>query len=108
MTLSTHVLDTGSGLPAAGLPVRAERHGAAGWALVAEAVTDTDGRVRELVGAAEWGSGGWRIRFDTGRYLGADAFWPEVVVTFSVADPERHHHIPILLSAYGYSTYRGS
>lgn len=104
MTLSTHVLDAATGQPAAGVPVRLERDGA----VVATGVTDADGRVREL-GAV--GAGTWRLVFDTGTYFaatGQQGFYPEVAVAFTVTDPERHQHVPLLLSPFAYSTYRGS
>jgi 5-hydroxyisourate hydrolase len=108
VTLSTHVLDTGSGLPAAAIAVTADRYEGASWQHIVTARTDDDGRIGELVGAEQWCAGRWRLVFATGAYLGPDAFWPEVVVTFAVADAARHHHVPLLLSRYGYSTYRGS
>jgi 5-hydroxyisourate hydrolase len=101
-TLSTHVLDTARGGPAAGL--RITLSGPDGGA-VAEGVTDADGRVGSLGG--ELGPGPYALRFDTGGYLGPDAFYPEVVVTFAVGADE-HYHVPLLLSPFGYSTYRGS
>jgi 5-hydroxyisourate hydrolase len=105
VSLSTHVLDTTLGAPAAGVAVRLE--GAGGT--LAEAVTDADGRVREL--AAELDEGTHRIVFDTAGYFasaGRETFYPEVTVTFTVTDPRRHHHVPLLLSPYSYSTYLGS
>jgi 5-hydroxyisourate hydrolase len=104
VSLSTHVLDAASGLPAVGVPVRLERDGA----VVVEASTDADGRVREL---GHVSAGTWRIVFDTGAYFsatGQQGFYPEVVVAFTVTEPERHHHVPLLLSPFAYSTYRGS
>jgi 5-hydroxyisourate hydrolase len=104
MSLSTHVLDAALGRPAAGVAVRLEREGS----VVAEAVTDADGRVREL---GELAAGVHRLTFDTGAYFaasGRDAFYPEVTVAFTVTDPDEHHHVPLLLSPYAYSTYRGS
>ena len=105
MSLSTHVLDTGIGRPAAGVPVRLEARGAGGWQLVSESRTDADGRI------AGWGveaAGAYRLVFGTADYLGADAFYPEVVVAFRITDPAEHYHVPLLLSPFGYSTYRGS
>jgi 5-hydroxyisourate hydrolase len=105
MSLSTHVLDAGLGRPASGVAVRLDRDGAC----LAQARTDDDGRVREL--AAELPVGDYRLSFDTGGYLAATGqrgFYPEVVVAFRVTDAERHHHVPLLLSAYAYSTYLGS
>ena len=102
MSLSTHVLDAVSGRPAAGVPVRLEH----GGTVVARAVTDDDGRVRELGGLE---AGTYRLVFDTGAYFaGTPAFYPEVVVTFAVTDTAAHHHVPLLLSPFAYSTYRGS
>ena len=104
-TLSTHVLDTGSGRPAAGVTVTLES--SAGETL-AHARTDPDGRVGSL--GDQLASGDYRIRFDTGAWFadaGFDAFYPEVTVTFTIAADE-HFHVPLLLSRYGYSTYRGS
>ncbi len=103
-TLSTHVLDAALGRPAAGVGVRLERDGE----VLAEAVSDGDGRVREL-GAVDTGT--HRITFATGEYFtstGQAGFYPEVSVTFAVTDVSVHHHIPLLLSPFAYSTYRGS
>lgn len=108
MNLSTHVLDSATGTPATGVAVRLERRAGDSWQHVASASTDTDGRVREL-GALS--AGAHRITFDTGTYYrarGIDTFYPEVAVVFEVTDPEQHHHVPLLLSPFGYSTYRGS
>ncbi|MFG2072644.1 hydroxyisourate hydrolase [Nonomuraea maritima] len=99
MSFSTHVLDAVTGRPAAGLRVRLEHEGR----VVAEGRTDADGRIKGW----DAGPGVHRVVFDTGAYL-AETFYPEVVVTFTVADPAEHHHVPLLLSPYAYSTYRGS
>jgi 5-hydroxyisourate hydrolase len=96
-TLSTHVLDTAEGVPSSGIRVVLETR--AGTPL-GEGVTDHDGRIGSLGG--ELRPGDYVLRFET-----AGVFFPEVVVVFTVAD-ERHHHVPVLLSPYGYSTYRGS
>ncbi len=109
MSLSTHVLDTARGRPAAGVAVMLERrteHGS--WQRVGGGVTDEDGRIPDLLEAAPAVSGRHRLTFDTGAYLGGESFYPEVTVTFVVADPAQHHHVPLLLSPYGYTTYRGS
>jgi hydroxyisourate hydrolase len=105
MTLSTHVLDTGFGVPAAGVPVRLERAGPAGWIAVAAGVTDADGRLRDWVPDEAWAGGTYRLIFDTSA---RSTFFPEVSVVFVVADPASHLHVPLLLSPYGYTTYRGS
>jgi 5-hydroxyisourate hydrolase len=104
-TLSTHVLDTATGRPAVGLRVSLE---SGEGTPVKEAVTDADGRVGDL--ATELPTGDHRLRFDTGAWFarqGLAAFYPEVVVVFTVAADD-HFHVPLLLSPYGYSTYRGS
>jgi 5-hydroxyisourate hydrolase len=105
MTLSTHVLDTGLGEPASGVPVRLERAHDGGWLEVSAGTTDDDGRLRDLVPESQWHAGTYRLVFDTAA---RSAFFPEVSVLFFVAEPSRHHHVPLLLSPYGYSTYRGS
>ena len=104
-SLSTHVLDTAAGRPAVGLRVTLET--AEGTALK-EAVTDADGRVGDL--AAELPTGEHRLRFDTGAWFARQdlaTFYPEVVVAFTVTE-DAHFHVPLLLSPFGYSTYRGS
>jgi len=104
MSLSTHVLDAALGRPAAGVRVRLHTADV----LVAEARTDDDGRVRALGDPAP---GPHTITFDTGGYFaatGQQGFYPEVSVTFTVTDAAQHHHVPLLLSPFAYSTYRGS
>ncbi|SDU85451.1 hydroxyisourate hydrolase [Jiangella alkaliphila] len=98
-TLSTHVLDTAAGRPASGIRVTLETR--AGDPL-GEGVTDADGRVAAL-GPDRLDAGDYVLRFDT-----AGSFYPEVVIVFTVADAEQHYHVPLLLSPYGYTTYRGS
>jgi 5-hydroxyisourate hydrolase len=112
--LSTHVLDTARGLPAAGLGVRVEVEEASGWRELARATTDADGRVPHLLGgegAPALAAATYRLTFDTGAWFathGVEGFYPCVVVTVTVRDVGRHHHVPLLLAPYGYSTYRGS
>ncbi len=109
-SLSTYVLDAVSGFPAAGVAVRLARRAEGGtWSEVATGRTDADGRVRELVpdGLAP---GDHHLVFDTAAYFtatGQTGFYPEVSITFSVTD-ERHYHVPLLLSPFAFSTYRGS
>ncbi|MEJ3651645.1 hydroxyisourate hydrolase [Actinomycetes bacterium KLBMP 9759] len=105
MTLSTHVLDAASGRPAEGVAVRLER----GTDLLDTARTDADGRVRSIGGTLAAGT--YRITFDTGAYFtatGRQGFYPEVTVTFTITEADQHHHVPLLLSPFAYSTYRGS
>lgn len=104
ISISTHVLDTGSGDPASGLRVRLERREGAEWTEANSAVTDDDGRVSGLGSDLE--SGVYRLHFDTGGY--GNSFYPEVFVTVDLDSSREHYHIPLLLSPYGYSTYRGS
>lgn len=106
MSVSTHVLDAVAGRPATGVHVVLERRDAAGWVEVADRVTDADGRVADLSRMSE--AGVYRLRFDVEGYLGAETFYPEVAVTFRITDASAHHHVPLLLSPYAYSTYRGS
>lgn len=111
MSLSTHVLDSTTGRPARGVRVRLESRTADVWSAVAEGTTDADGRIRELTPDGP-PAGVHRLVFDTGAYFaGAPAFYPEVVVTFEITGnttAAEHHHVPLLLSPFAYSTYRGS
>ncbi|WP_405151843.1 hydroxyisourate hydrolase [Sphaerisporangium sp. NBC_01403] len=107
MSLSTHVLDSGNGRPAEGVAVSLHQ----GDRLVGKGVTDQDGRLRDWLPEGEPGRGVHRLVFETGAYFarsGVTAFYPEVVVTFAIDDPEAHYHVPLLLSPFAYSTYRGS
>jgi 5-hydroxyisourate hydrolase len=109
-TLSTHVLDATSGLPAAGVRVALARRDGDAWQPLGEAVTDDDGRARDLAPGG-LGTGVHRLVFATGEYFaatGQTGFYPEVPVVFEVADGERHYHVPLLLSPFAFSTYRGS
>ena len=109
MSISTHVLDTMRGSPAAGLAVKLERHEPDGdWKEVGDAVTDADGRVRELT-HEELEAGEYRLEFDTRPYFersGLDPFYPSVAVTVNFEGG--HLHVPVLLSAFGYTTYKGT
>lgn len=107
MGISTHILDTSTGRPAVGVPVRLEHHSSAGWQTVGHGHTDADGRQKTLLPPDAAPQGVYRLSFDTAAYLGAGAFFPEVQIVFAVQD-DRHHHVPLLLSPFGYSTYRGS
>jgi 5-hydroxyisourate hydrolase len=110
--LTTHVLDTARGVPAAGVRVTVHREERAGvWTCVAEGTTDVDGRHRDLLEPGGMRPGAYRIAFDAGAYFRAqsvDAFWREVVVEFVVTEGMAHVHVPLLVSPFGYSTYRGS
>ncbi|WP_186241891.1 hydroxyisourate hydrolase [Mycobacterium simulans] len=104
--LSTHVLDAVTGLPAVGVAVTLTD---SAGAVLANAATDDDGRIAGL--AAGELSGHYRLTFDTGAYFasaGIAGFYPEVVIAFEVTEPTGRYHVPLLLSPYAYSTYRGS
>jgi 5-hydroxyisourate hydrolase len=111
--ITTHVLDTSRGRPAAGLHVALEQAGPSGeWHRVGEGVTDPDGRLRTLMSdGARPVPGLFRLIFDTRAYFESHAttsFYPHVVITFEVTGSGAHYHVPLLLSAFGYTTYRGS
>jgi 5-hydroxyisourate hydrolase len=109
--ITTHVLDTAEGAPAANLDVVVERRGEDGFREVGRGTTDEDGRITELLHSSSLEAGVYRITFFTGPYfdrLGTLAFYPEVSVVFTVPDGTEHYHVPLLLSPFGYSTYRGS
>ncbi len=106
--LSTHILDTALGRPATGVAVTVSVRKGDTWVVVGSGATDDNGRVTDLLDKEPLEAATYRLAFSTAAYLGAKAFYPEVVVTFRVDDPSEHHHIPLLLSPFGYSTYRGS
>ena len=111
--ISTHVLDTAKGKPAAGVPVRLERQDASGkWLSLGSGQTDQDGRCAQLLpDGATVVEGVYRLTFDTAKYFGAcgvEGLYPAVKVLFHVRKGETHFHIPLLLSPNGYTTYRGS
>ncbi len=108
MTISTHVLDAVEGGPASDLGLRLER---GDGELVGAGRTNADGRCPELTEGLELETGRYRLRFDTGGWFarrGTPTFYPTVEVCFEVTDPDAHHHVPLLLSPFAYSTYRGS
>lgn len=101
--ITTHVLDTAQGRPATGIPVRLEIREADRWTLVGQGTTDADGRLKSLGATAQAGT--YRLVFDT---RSRSTFFPEVAVQFDITDTSAHYHVPLLLSPFGYSTYRGS
>ena len=108
-SLSTHVLDAVSGQPAAGVRVSLEGRVGEEWQPLGDGVTDADGRLRDLAPDGLH-AGTHRLVFATGDYFaatGRTGFYPEVTVAFTVTE-DRHHHVPLLLSPYAFSTYRGS
>jgi 5-hydroxyisourate hydrolase len=110
--ITTHVLDISKGRPAAGVPVVLEIEKTAGvWKELGRGATDGDGRLRHLLAPDALVEGTYRLSFDTGTYFESQqtpGFYPRVAVEFQVRDPGGPYHIPLLLSPYGYSTYRGS
>ena len=110
MAITTHVLDTSRGLPAAGIAVRLERLAGEAWTTVGSATTDADGRTRALL-EGEAPAGTYRLRFEVAPYFAGvrgGTFFPVIEITFAVTAGAGHHHVPLLLSPFGYSTYRGS
>lgn len=102
--ITTHILDIGEGRPAAGVPVLLEYDTPDGWREIGFGETDVDGRCRTLMrGEQSLLVGSYRITFETRTH-----FYPRVVVYFNVHDVMQHYHVPLLLSPFGYSTYRGS
>jgi 5-hydroxyisourate hydrolase len=110
--ITTHVLDVSIGKPAAGMPIVLEvEEVGRGWKHMARGVTDKDGRLRDLLADGALVEGTYRLTFDTYAYFGdrkTTTLYPQVSVVFSVRDSKERYHIPLLLSPFGYSTYRGS
>jgi 5-hydroxyisourate hydrolase len=111
MSISTHVLDAVAGGPAAGMTIRLERVDGAQPAEIGRAATNADGRCPELTDAVELETGVYELRFETGAYFartGTPTLYPEVRLVFEVTDASVHYHVPLLLSPFAFSTYRGS
>jgi 5-hydroxyisourate hydrolase / 2-oxo-4-hydroxy-4-carboxy-5-ureidoimidazoline decarboxylase len=109
--ITTHILDTHRGCPASGVSLELRFFDGTKYIVLAKGVTNEDGRVADLLAGKTLQSGRYQMQFDTQGYhesLGIAGFYPEVVVTFEVQNTEQHYHIPLLLSPFGYSTYRGS
>jgi 5-hydroxyisourate hydrolase len=110
--ITTHVLDLSLGKPAANIAVILETQSSGGvWSEVARGATDTDGRLRDWPAAKTLPAGMYRLTFETRAYFAARkiaSLYPHIVVVFEVRDAQEHYHIPLLLSPFGYSTYRGS
>lgn len=111
--ITTHILDTATGKPAAGIPVVLEqRSHTAGWQRVADGITDADGRLNDLLPPDNvLSEGHYRLGFELGPYFlhqGIECFFPQVNISFVVRDGAEHYHVPLLMSPFGYSTYRGS
>ncbi len=109
--ITTHVLDIARGHPGKAIAIELERDDAGSWHRIGAGVTDDDGRLRTLTPAGPIAAGIYRLRFHTGAYFAVHqqaGFFPVVEIHFTVTDGAQHHHVPLLLSPYGYSTYRGS
>lgn len=110
--ITTHILDISTGVPARGVSVTLERQISDEWEVVGKGATDADGRLKNLLDSdAALQAGNYRLTFDTGTYFAQkqiESFYPQVTVAFAVRDAAQHYHVPLLLSPFGYSTYRGS
>jgi 5-hydroxyisourate hydrolase len=110
--ITTHILDVSRGRPADGVVVTLELRSDQGWQVLGQGATDADGRLRDLLPEDfTFASGVYRLTFATGAYFAArnvESFYPQVVISFIVQDAAQHYHVPLLLSPFGYSTYRGS
>ncbi|HZG50964.1 MAG TPA: hydroxyisourate hydrolase [Pyrinomonadaceae bacterium] len=110
--ITTHILDTSRGRPAGGVAIVLEVRADGGWEILGQGRTDADGRLKDLLPAGfDLQAGAYRLTFRTADYFaaqGAESFYPEVIVVFVVTDGAAHYHVPLLISPYGYSTYRGS
>jgi 5-hydroxyisourate hydrolase len=109
--ITTHVLDVSLGRPAKGIAVRLARADANGWRELGQGETDADGRASQLLAPGTLEAGTHRIRFELESYFassGRKSFYPSVEIVFVVGATDEHYHVPLLLSPFGYSTYRGS
>lgn len=110
--ITTHVLDTALGRPAAGIAVELETHNeTAQWDCIATGETDDDGRIMDLLAPGSLQTGRYRLTFATGDYFrqhAIEGFYPVVQIEFEIRESDQHYHVPLLLSPFGYSTYRGS
>lgn len=110
--ITTHVLDTGHGGAAAGVTVVLDVREGLEWTVVGRAITDATGRAAALMEGRPLVAGEYRLTFDTAAYHRAQGiaapFFPQVMITFCVTDATTHYHVPLLLSPFGYSTYRGT
>jgi len=110
--VTTHILDLARGKPAAGVPVVLSRQEGASWSELGRGQTDADGRIESLLSADNAPVAGmYCLRFDTAAYftgIKVESFYPEVQITFQIRHTNEHYHVPLLISPFGYSTYRGS
>jgi 5-hydroxyisourate hydrolase len=107
--ITTHVLDTAAGAPAVGMSVVLAVRQESDWVRVASGYTDTQGRLGTLTDGVDVRPGVYRLTFESGAYhRDVDSFFPEVHVVFKVRTPGEHVHVPLLVSPFGYTTYRGT
>jgi 5-hydroxyisourate hydrolase len=109
--ITTHVLDTSLGRPAAGIRVQLHCKSGEAWKLIGESHTDANGRCADLMEEEKAMAGTYRLLFFSAEYFrerSTETFYSEIPVIFEVADPDQHFHVPLLISPFGYSTYRGS
>jgi 5-hydroxyisourate hydrolase len=110
--ITTHVLDTSRGRPAAGIGAKLERlAGADAWQTIGAGNTNSDGRITSLMPPDSLAAGRYRIVFAVTEYfqsIGVSSFYPQITIEFQIDSPQEHYHVPLLLSPFGYSTYRGS
>ncbi|MBM74703.1 MAG: hydroxyisourate hydrolase [Proteobacteria bacterium] len=109
--ITTHVLDTHLGTPAANLPIRLFQLQGSDFVELAHGKTNSDGRITDLLSQGSLSPGTYKMHFNTGAYhseIGVEGFYPEAEICFVVKNTTQHYHIPLLLSPFGYSTYRGS
>jgi 5-hydroxyisourate hydrolase len=110
--ISTHILDTSRGLAAANVHVVLDKEIGGKWVVVSDARTDADGRVKNMLApGTPLAAATYRLTFDTGAYwkhAGIECFHPRIEVQFAITDAAKHHHVPLLVSPFGYTTYRGT
>jgi 5-hydroxyisourate hydrolase len=110
--ITTHILDISRGRPAQGVAIILEASADAGWRVLGKGETDADGRLKDLLPEDfNLAAGVYRLTFHTSDYFaaqGVESFYPEVTISFIVSDGAAHYHVPLLVSPFGYSTYRGS
>lgn len=109
--ITTHVLDTALGKPGKNIPVTLFQKSGDNWTVVGQGVTDADGRLKTLTEKAALEKGAYRLDFAAGEYLMGThkaSFYDTISIVFKVENPEQHFHVPLLVSPFGYSTYRGS
>ena len=107
--ITTHVLDTAKGCPAKGIAVVLEKFTTGDvWQQIGSGTTNQDGRITDLTSKNQFTTGKYRLTFHVEAYHSGQGFFPQITIFFNVKNPDQHHHVPLLLSPFGFSTYRGS